>query len=166
MCALSCHWCVRVKCSGANKKGAQMKLPIGAWEKNNLTCGGAWRDYKKGLETPLKRAIMFVLVRAGWVFKTQLFCEKGSVCSLFARFVHKLVLYELFLPEILHFPFWKRHFNFPSKFPRDFILTCWDRESLGFCVPYILFPHVIFSSTGVFRYRHQSSHHGSSQQKK
>ena len=21
-CALSCHWCVRVKCAGANKKGA------------------------------------------------------------------------------------------------------------------------------------------------
>ena len=36
-CALTCHWCVRVKCSGASDPVA--------------------RDYKKGLETPLTRAI-------------------------------------------------------------------------------------------------------------
>ena len=33
-CALTCHWCVRVKCSGASDAVAH--------------------DYKKGLETPLK----------------------------------------------------------------------------------------------------------------
>ena len=40
-CALSCHWCVRVNV---------------CWRSDAVA-----RDYKKGLETRLKRAIMFVL---------------------------------------------------------------------------------------------------------
>ena len=56
--------------------------------------------------------------------------KKGLGHQELRRKVSNLVLYELFLAKIFVFPFCKRHFNFPTKFPRDFFLTCWDRESL------------------------------------
>ena len=48
------------------------------------------------------------------LIKDLLIVKKGLGHQELCRKVNNLVLYELFLPKILPFPFWKRHFNFPN----------------------------------------------------